>query len=74
MEAGKQRQELENSNMSDNIKTPVKTMSNIKKKLGTRKGQEKKLQSNDLRMGDPSLVSIGCESWVNQGDIQAREQ
>ena len=61
--------------MSDNIKTIVKTMpNNNNKQTWNRKGQEKKVQSNDLRMGDRSPVSTGCESWVSQGDIQAREQ
>ena len=32
MEAGKQREELENSDMSDNIKTLLKTMSNKQQK------------------------------------------
>lgn len=56
-----------------NVKIIVKTMSNANR-LGTRKGQERKLQSNYHRVGVSVLVFMGCGSWMDQGDIQDRKQ
>lgn len=33
----------------------------------------KKLRSNYHRLGVPVLASVSCGSWVDQGDMQARE-
>lgn len=49
------REELENSNMSDNIKTVVKTMpNNNKKRLGTGKGKKRKSRAMTLGWGIPA--------------------